>query len=110
MNPATIIAALSLTVSFSIGIWNILISRENHKMKKIEFNREQNRYYKEMFDISPKFEILSSRKVDISNTSFSGEFDIDCLVIPIEGFSDEKNNPRFSYSEKVLNKKEWLSY
>ena len=79
-------------------------------MKKIEFNREQNRYFKEMFDIRPRFEItVSSDLVDFDDNG-NLKFDIDCVVVPINDFKHVSGRAEFLYEDKIKDKKQWVSY
>lgn len=107
MEPAIILGIISLSVSILIGLWNIKINIENHKMKKIEFQREQNKYYKEMFDIRPKFEIISSKNLRKYDANEDAE--LDCLVVPIKNYMEVEGHPEFTYEKKVLEKKDWMS-
>jgi len=110
MEPVIIISITSIGISLIIGAWNIIINIDNHKMKKVEYNREQNRYYKEMFDIRPKMEIISNSDMVQFKNKDDTKYDIDCIVVPIKDFNLNCGRTEFSYDEKLKNKKDWLSY
>lgn len=108
MDAAIILSIIGIVISFTIGVWNIMINIENTKLKKLEVEREQKRDQKKRFDIRPKFEMLSSSdliKYDANKT----EFDIDCLVVPINEHNENGARIQFIYDDKFKNKEDWVS-
>ena len=109
MDPALIISITSLTMSSIVAFASLKISRENHKMRKQEFLREQRKYEKEQFDIRPRLEIIYYKKTENYNKDNESEIDINCLVVPIMRYKKENGQQLFEYDEKVLDKSEWVS-
>lgn len=109
MEPSLIISIVSISITILFGIWNARISIENHKMRKDEYIRDKQRYYKEEFDLRPKLEIIKTKKNIDGNLKRASDIDVDCLVIPIKDVIDKDDVISFYYDEKFLNKDDWVN-
>ena len=110
MEPAIIIAIISLCVSVILGLWNYKITVENHHMRKDEYVRNKKKEEKEIFDKRPKFEVISyTKKFEVIGYDNSKYFDFDCLVIPIKDYKDSRDTQTFIYDDTNLNKSDWVS-
>lgn len=109
MEPSMIISIISLGLSVIIGLINVKISIENQKMKKDEFSRGREKYFREVFDARPRLEIV--KKSDLANNKEKSNHpvDIDCLVVKIEKCVLSDQEPTFEYDEKNLNRDEWVN-
>jgi hypothetical protein len=109
METSMILSIVSLCISAVIGLINVKISIDNHRMKIDEFSREKEKYNREVFDARPRLEIVRKSDNFLDSEKQDHAVDIDCLVVKIEDCQLSDGEPIFIYDKKNLNRDEWVS-
>ncbi len=100
MGFSEILSIISLIISTTIAIWNIIIQRKD-KLK--DERRKEEEKKKEIFDSRPRFSIESF--ANESQEDLNVDYDLNILIANIEN----SYSGNFFYSDKVKNKNCWKS-